>query len=155
MRKLIYAASAALLCTGAGAQEFYAGASLDYMLPHSGDSQTVGTLIGGVAVLSTDRYSFGAELELGQRIAGDNDYDTQRYRLWGSYPLGQVAARGSIGITQYDFDGTRAEGAHIGLGVETDVSDRVTLRGEFIRDFMDDAFTDAVTTSRIGVFYNF
>jgi hypothetical protein len=35
------------------------------------------------------------------------------------------------------------------------MSDTLTLRGEFIRDFMDTDFTSDVTTTRVAVIYNF
>ncbi len=154
-KQLVSGIVAALIGSGAAAQEFYAGGTLDYMYPHSGDSQTSAAFIGGVTLGVAPTYSFGAELEFGTQIAGDNDYDTQRYRLWGAYDLGEVAVRVAGGVTQYSFDGTDPEGYNLGVGVQRDFSPRIAVRGEFIRDFMDDNFTAAVTTTRIGVLYKF
>lgn len=155
MKILISAVTAAIIGTTATAQDFYAGATLDYMYPHSGDTQTVGSFIGGVGLGSVSVFDYGAELEFGGNVAGDADYDTQRFRLWGSYDLGNVEVRLAGGVTQYDVGGDSPEGYNLGIGVENDFSERITLRGEFIRDFMEDTFTAAVTTTRIGVIYNF
>jgi hypothetical protein len=147
MKKQLFAGIAAALIG--------TGAALDYMYPHSGDSQTAAAFIGGVTLSAAPTYSFGAELEFGTRIAGDNDYDPQRYRLWGAYNLGEIDLRVAGGITQYSFDGEDPEGYNLGVGVERNFSPRVTVRGEFIRDFMDDNFSAAVTTTRVAVLYNF
>lgn len=155
MKLVVSAVLAAVVGSAASAQDFYAGVGLDYMYPHSGDSQTVGSFIGGVGLGAAGQFDYGAELEFGNHIAGDADYDTQRFRLWSTYDLGNVAVRVSGGVTQYDFDGNSPEGYNLGVGVERNFSPRVTLRGEFIRDFMEDSFSAAVTTTRVGVFYNF
>jgi opacity protein-like surface antigen len=155
MKTLIFAICAAALGTASQAQDFYAGATLDYLYPHSGDTQTVGSFIGGVELGSISAIDYGAELEFGGHLAGDADYDTQRFRLWGRYDLGNVAVRVAGGVTQFDFDNSNPEGYNLGVGVENEVSQRVTLRAEVIRDFMEDTFTAAVTTTRIGVIYNF
>ncbi|WP_157033187.1 hypothetical protein [Loktanella sp. S4079] len=154
MKQFIFAAVCAVSGTGVLAQDFYAGGTLDYAHPHSGDAQTVGSLVGGIG-WSQGRYGYGAEVELGGHIGGDADYGTQRLRGWGTYDLGRVAGRIAGGITEYDLNAGTASGYNLGVGVETAFSDRVTLRAEFIRDFMEDNSTAAVTTTRIGAFYNF
>lgn len=143
------------IATSAQAQDFYAGGALDYAYPHSGDSQLVGSVIGGLALSNNPDLNYGAEAELGWHLAGDADYGTQRLRLWGTYDIGNVRARVAGGLTYYDIPGGDANGTNLGVGVERDFSPNVTLRGEFIRDFMDDTFTAAVTTTRIGVLYHF
>lgn len=155
MKSLIFGLYMVAIGSAASAQDFYAGASLDYMYPHSGDTQTVGSFIGGVGLGRGVNYRYGAELEFGGHVAGDADYNTQRFRLWGTYDVGQVAIRVAGGVTQYDFDDANPEGYNLGIGVERDFSPRITFRGEFIRDFMEDNFTAAVTTTRVGVLYNF
>lgn len=155
MKIVISAIVAAVVGSAAYAQDFYAGATLDYLYPHSGDTQTVGSFIGGVGLGGGVAYGFGAELEFGGHLAGDADYGTQRFRLWGTYDLGEVDLRVAGGVTQYDLDSSNPEGYNLGLGVERDFTDNVTLRAEFIRDFMEDSFSAAVTTTRIGVLYNF
>ncbi|WP_162617600.1 hypothetical protein [Yoonia maritima] len=154
MKTIILGAAFAALAGAASAQNFYAGAALDYAYPHSGDTQTLGSLIGGIG-FGQGLYSYGAEVEVGGHAGGDADYGTQRLRAWGSYDLGTVSARVAGGITEYDLQSGSADGYNLGVGVETGFTDRVTLRAEFIRDFMDDNSTAAVTTTRIGAFYNF
>lgn len=154
MKTFILGAAFAVIAGGASAQDFYAGGALDYAYPHSGDSQTVGSLIGGVG-FDRGLYAYGAEVELGGHVGGDADYGTQRLRAWGTYDLGNVAARVAGGITEYDLDSGTADGYNLGVGVQTEFTSSVTLRAEFIRDFMDDNSTAAVTTTRIGAFYNF
>ena len=154
MKTILVSAVLAAIGSAAFAQDFYAGASADYMYPHSGDTQTVGSLIAGVG-FDRGLYGYGAEVEIGAHLAGDADYGTQRLRGFGTYDLGAVKARVAGGITGYDFDGGSSDGYNLGIGVENDISDKITLRAEFIRDFMDDSFTAAVTTTRIGAFYNF
>ncbi len=63
----------------------------------------------------------------------------------------------SGGITEYYFaeDDDNAGGFNFGLAAERDLSSNLTLRGGFIRDFMDDIFTDAITTTQVAVLYNF
>ncbi|WP_296425349.1 hypothetical protein [Yoonia sp.] len=154
MKTLISVLFAAVIGSGASAQDFYAGATLDYGLPHSGDAQTVGSVIAGVG-LGDAQIGYGAEVELGMHVAGDADYDTQRFRFWGTYGLGDISARVAGGVTQFDTDSGIVDGYNLGLGVQRDVSDRLTMRGEFIRDFPDDSAFPAVTTTRIGVTYKF
>ncbi|WP_373635271.1 hypothetical protein [Yoonia sp. SS1-5] len=151
MKKIISIVAAGLIGSAANAQDIYAGAALDYGYPHSGDTQTVASLIAGIGLGPW----YGAEVEIGGRIAGDADYGTQRLRAWGTYDLGAVKARFAGGLTSYDLGDSEADGYNLGVGVERNFSDKVTLRGEFIRDFMDDTFTAAVTTTRVAVLYNF
>ena len=155
MKRCILGLCMALIGSAASAQEFYAGGSLDYLFPHSGSSETVAGVIGGVGLSTRSPFGYGAELEYGLRIAGGSDFDTQRFRVWGDYDLAKVSLRVAGGYTRYDFGSDDADGFNLGVGVERDFSQRITARGEFIRDFLDDNFTDAVTTTRVAVFYNF
>ena len=154
MKTIILGAALAAVAGMASAQDFYAGGALDYAYPHSGDTQTSGAVIAGVG-LGYGTFGYGAELELGMHIAGDADYSTRRLRAVGTYDLGAVSALATGGITSYESDGGNASGYNLGVGVQTDFTNTVSLRAEFIRDFMDDHTTAAVTTTRVAAFYNF
>lgn len=143
-----------LAATALHAQDVYVGAGLDYMYPHSGDAQTVGSAIAGLEI-DAGPFSVIGEAEYGAQIAGDNDYDTARVRVLGSYDWGDLTLRAGGGITEYYFDDDTASGYNFGLGAERVLTDTLTLRGEFIRDFMDNTFTAAVTTTRIALLYTF
>ncbi|MEM8536508.1 MAG: hypothetical protein AAGF56_01465 [Pseudomonadota bacterium] len=136
------------------AQEAYVGVGGDYHFPHSGDAQTVISALVGLG-FDTGFFTIGAEAEYGARVAGDNDYDTARVRGWVGYDWSGYTFRVAGGITEYYFDDDNAGGFNAGLGAEMPLSDTLTLRGELIRDFMDDTFTKAITTTRVGVVYNF
>lgn len=154
MKTIILGAAFAAVAGMASAQGFYVGGALDYAYPHSGDTQTAGSIIAGVA-MNQGALGYGGEVELGAHIAGDADYGTRRLRALGTYDLGAVAALASAGVTSYESDGANASGFNLGVGVQTQFTNTISLRAEFIRDFMDDHTTDAVTTTRIGAFYNF
>jgi hypothetical protein len=154
MKRLILFIAAITFGTTTYAQEAYVGAAADYHFPHSGDAQTVGSLIAGLGI-DAGSFAVGAEAEVGYQIAGDNDYDTARVRIWTSYDWADYTFRVAGGITEYYFEDDNAGGFNAGLGVERALTDTLSLRGELIRDFMDNIFTDAVTTTRVGVFYNF
>lgn len=154
MNRLIPVALATMLGTTALAQDAYVGAGVDYHFPHSGDAQTVTSGLVGLG-FDTGLFGIGAEAEYGLRIAGDNDYDTARVRAWLSYDWSDYTFRFAGGVTEYYFDDDNAGGFNFGLGAERDLSPNLTLRGELIRDFMDDIFTDAITTTRVAVLYNF
>ncbi|MFQ1701775.1 hypothetical protein ACJ5NV_14400 [Loktanella agnita] len=154
MKTLIPALLAAAIGTAAQAQDFYLGGSADYHFPHSGDAQTVGSLIAGLGIVA-DRFAVGAEIEAGLKIAGDNEYDTSRARGWASYDWYGYSFRVAGGVTEYYFDDSTSGGYNLGVGAERDFSPNMRLRGEIIRDFMDNSFTAAVTTSRIAVLYSF
>ena len=154
MKCLIPALIVATLGTAAAAQDAYVGAGLDYHFPHSGDAQTVASVLGGLG-FDTGLFGIGAEAEYGARVGGENDYDTARVRGWLSYNWADYTFRFAGGISEYYFDDDNAGGFNFGLGAERDVSPNLTLRGELIRDFMDNIFTDAITTTRVAVIYNF
>jgi opacity protein-like surface antigen len=154
MKTIILGAALAACAGMASAQDFYAGGALDYAYPHSGDTQTAGSLIAGVA-MSQGALGYGAELEVGAHIAGDAEYSTRRLRALGTYDLGAVAGLVSGGVTSYEGDGGNASGYNLGVGVQTNFTNTISLRAEFIRDFMDDHTTAAVTTTRVGAFYHF
>lgn len=143
------------LSGSAAAQEVYVGAALDYGNPHSGAAQSSGTLLAGVA-FGAGPLTFGAELDYGTPVGGDQTRDILHARALGRYDVGGLAVLASLGATQYDVAGDRSySGFNLGLGVEYPVSGRITLRGEVIRDFMDDGYPADVTTARIGVLYSF
>lgn len=154
MKAMIPVLFAATLSTAAQAQDVYVGAGLDYGFPHSGDAQTVGSVIAGLGI-DAGTFAVGAEAERGAQVAGDNDYDTARVRVWGSYDWRDYTFRAAGGITEYYFSDDTSGGYNAGLGVERQLTPNVRLRGEIIRDFMDNTFTAAVTTTRVAVFYNF
>lgn len=143
----------AMMGSAATAQDFYTGLTLDYASPHSGDSQTLSSIVAGLGT-GSGKVAYGGELELGYHFVGDAEYDTKRLRGWGTYDLGSVKAMGSLGFTRYDFANSDETGYNIGLGVQRDMSARWALRGEFIRDFMDGDVPDT-TTTRIGGLFKF
>ncbi len=154
MKTLTAALTVLALGTAAQAQDLYVGATADYHFPHSGDAQTVGSIVAGPG-LGSGPIALGAEVEAGFRIAGENDYDTSRVRIWTSYDWGDYRLRFAGGVTEYYFGGGTAGGYNFGLGAERALSDRLVLRGEVIRDFMDTGLTSDVTATRIGVIYSF
>lgn len=154
MKCLIPLALAASFGTSASAQDAYVGAGVDYHYPHSGDAQTVTSAIAGLG-FDTGYFGIGAEAEYGARVAGENDYDVARVGGWLSYDWSDYSFRFSGGITEYYFDDDNAGGFNFGLAAERDLSPNLTLRGGFVRDFMDNIFTDAVTTTRVTVLYDF
>ncbi len=154
MKPLIPAILFATLGTGALAQDFYVGGSLDYLFPHSGDAQTVGAVIAGLGI-DTGPFAVIGEAEYGAQIAGDNDYDTARIRVLGSYDWGDYTLRAGGGVTEYYFGDDTSGGYNFGFGAERAVTPNIRLRGELIRDFMDNTFTAAVTTTRVAVLYSF
>ncbi|MEL6684846.1 MAG: hypothetical protein AAFN63_09355 [Pseudomonadota bacterium] len=154
MKCLIPFVIAATLGSASFAQEAYVGAGVDYHFPHSGDAQTVTSAIAGLG-FDTGFFGIGAEAEYGLRVAGDNDYDTARVRGWLSYDWADYTFRVAGGISEYYFEDDNAGGFNFGLGAQRDISPNLILRGELIRDFMDNIFTDAVTTTRVAVLYNF
>ncbi len=147
--------AAAFLCAGsaASAQDIYAGVALDYGLPHSGDAQTAASLlIGGSYSLGT--MAIGAEAEYGAAATFGGDYDTARLRLIGSYDFGSVTALASLGGTHYDAGADTFTGYNFGLGAQMPLTSSLDLRGEIIRDMMDDYGTN-VTTTRLAAIYTF
>ena len=154
MKPLIPAVFAATLASAATAQEVYVGGSVDYHFPHSGDAQTVGSVIASLGI-DAGPFAVIGEAEYGAQIAGDNDYDAARVRVLGSYGWGDYTLRAGGGITEYYFSDDTSGGYNFGFGAERAVTDTLTVRGELIRDFMDSTFTAAVTTTRLAVLYNF
>ena len=154
MNRLIPAALATLLGTAAAAQDLYVGGSVDYMRPHEGDTQIVTSAIAGMG-FDAGLVGVGAEAEYGLRVGGDNDYDTARVRGWVSYDWGHYTLRAGGGITEYYFGDTNYGGYHAMLGAERALTENLSVRGEFIRDFVDDAFVAGITATRIGVVFNF
>ncbi len=154
MQRLIPVIAATMIGSATYAQDAYVGAGIDYHFPHSGDAQTVTSAIVGLG-FDTGYFGIGAEAEYGFRVAGDNDYDTARVRGWLSYDWADYTFRVAGGITEYYFDDDNAGGYNAGLGIARDISPNLAVRGELIRDFMDDNFTAAVTTTRVAVVYNF
>lgn len=154
MRIFLTTLTALWLGTAASAQDVYVGGSVDYLLPHAGDSQTVTSAIVGMG-FDTGYFSIGAEADYGLRVGGDNDYDTARVRGWLGYDWGDYTVLAGGGITEYYFEDSTSGGFHAMLGPERALTPDLTLRGVFIRDFMDNNFTSAITASRIAVLYQF
>ena len=154
MKKLLPIAFATLLGTAATAQDAYVAGALDYMLPHDGDTQFVGTAMAGL-VFDAGLFGVGGEAEYGLNVGGDADYDTARARAWVSYDWGDYTIRAGGGITEYYFANENFGGFHALLGAERALSEALSIRGEFIRDFVDDAFVAGITTTRVGVVFNF
>ena len=154
MRTIFAALTAAAFGTAAQAQEVYVGAGLDYLFPHSGDAQTVGSVIAGFGI-EAGAMGLGAEVDAGWNVAGDNDYDTLRVRILASYDWNDYTIRAGGGVTEYYFADDTAGGFNVGFGAERAVAQNIAVRGELIRDFMDNTFTAAVTTTRVAVLYSF
>jgi len=155
MKRTILAATMAIAATGASAQDFYLGGSVDYAKPHSGDEQTSVGLMGGVEFGSGGPLGFAAQAEYSTPRAGAEDYDAARLRGLASYDFGGFAAVGGVGITRYRDGGTDYKGYNFSLGVDAKLGDGPgSVRVEMVRDIMDDYGTD-VTTTRIGYKYNF
>ena len=154
MKILTTAAIATLIGSAAVAQDLYVGGSVDYMRPHEGDTQIVSSAIAGMG-FDAGLVGVGAEAEYGLHIGGDNEYDAARVRGWVSYDWGHYTIRAGGGITEYYFEDTNYGGYHAMLGAERALTDSLSVRGEFIRDFVDDAFVAGITATRIGVVFNF
>jgi hypothetical protein len=154
MKRLIPVIIAVTIGTAGYAQDAYIGAGVDYHYPHAGDAQTVTSAIAGLG-FDTGYFGIGAEAEYGLRVAGDNDYDTARVRGWLSYDWADYTFRVAGGITEYYFEDLSTGGFNAGIGAQRELSPNLTLRGEFIRDFMDNNFTSAITTTRLAVLYSF
>jgi len=155
MTPFVPAALVALVGSAAAAQDLYVAGSVDYMLAHDGDTQVAASGIAGMG-FDAGLVGVGGEAEYGlQTGAGDVAYDTARVRVWLSYDWGVFALRAGGGITEYYFDDANFGGYHAMLGAERALTDSLSLRGEFIRDFVDDAFDAGITTTRVGVVFNF
>ena len=154
MNRLIPAVVFSLISTAVAAQDLYVGGSVDYMRPHEGDTQIVTSAIAGMG-FDAGLVGVGAEAEYGLRVGGDNDYDTARVRGWVSYDWGHYTLRAGGGITEYYFGDTNYGGYHAMLGAERALTENLSVRGEFIRDFVDDAFVAGITATRVGVVFNF
>jgi hypothetical protein len=153
MKITVIAVAMALTGGAAQAQDIYAGVAFDYAYPHAGDTQTAATLLAG-ASFDVGTISFGAEIEYGASATFGGDYDTARLRLVGAYDFGSVTALATVGGTRYDAGADTFSGYNFGLGAQVPISDALDLRGEFIRDMMDDYGTN-VTTTRIAAVYDF
>ncbi len=157
MKTILAALCALCIGSAATAQEFHGGLGLDYGKPHSGEDQAGFSWLGGVT-FGGPTLRYGVELDIGMPLNGNTDYDTNRLRLIGMYDIGDYTILGAVGVTRYQFGDEDNDGSNFGIGVERDFSDRWSLRGEFIRDFLDEGFggfTDAVTTTRIAMIYRF
>jgi hypothetical protein len=154
MKTLAVALFAATLGTAAQAQEIYVGGGFDYMFPHSGDAQTVTSVIAGFGI-ETGGMGLGAEIDAGARVAGSNDYETLRVRILASYDWNDYTIRVGGGVTEYYFGDDTSGGYNAGFGAERALTPNIALRGELIRDFMDNTFTAAITTTRVAVLYSF
>lgn len=152
MKTFVFAAAVALVGTVAQAQEFYAGAVYDLVLPHSGEDASSVDLLGGVR-FGDGQVSYGAEADLG--LSGDADYSSMRLRGIVRNDMGRYALLGSIGYTSYDLDaGGTTDGYNFSLGGDIEITPMIDLRLEVMRDMMSDYSTN-VTNVRIGSVYNF
>lgn len=153
MRRLLTLLGALAIGSSVAAQEFHGGLSLDYAKPHSGNGQTAVSFLGGL-MLGGPAFKYGVEAEVGLPTGGNTDYEAARLRLLGTYEEGDYTYLLGAGATQYGATTGDVGGRHFSVGLQRAVSDRVTLRAEFIRDFMDDTYPDT-TTTRIGMLYSF
>ena len=153
MKRLLTLLGALAIGSSVTAQEFHGGLSLDYAKPHSGNGQTVVSFMGGV-MMGGPAFKYGVEAEVGLPVGGNTDYEAARLRLLGSYDFGDYTFLAGVGATQYAATADDVGGRNYSLGVQRAISDRVILRAEFIRDFMDDTYPDT-TTTRIGMLYSF
>lgn len=153
MKRILTLLGALVIGSSVAAQEFHGGLSLDYAKPHSGDSQTSVTFMGGV-MFGGPVLKYGVEAEAGLPLGGDTDYDTARLRLVGTYAFDNYTVVAGAGVVEYDTFGGTVDGESVSLGLQRAISDRVTLRAEFVRDFMGDGVPDT-TTTRVGMIYNF
>lgn len=154
MLRLLSTSLAVLFGSGVAAQDLYVGGSVDYMLPHEGDTQIVTSGIAGMG-FAAGPVDVGGEAEYGLHAGGDADYDTARVRVWLRYPFGDYGVLAGGGITEYYFDDQSFGGYHAMVGAERALTDSLSLRGAFIRDFVEDAFDAGITTTRVGVVFNF
>lgn len=145
---------AVVAASGATAQEFHGGLSLDYASPTEGDSQTAFSGIAGVT-FGRDTLTYGVEAEAGVPLGGNTDYDTTRFRIIGLYDLGGYEILGAAGFTRYGLTDDSEDGTNFGLGVQRAYSDWTTLRAEFIRDNMSNDDVPDATTARVGILFNF
>lgn len=153
MTRLSAMLAALIVASPVAAQEFHLGLSGDYALPHSGEDQYAVSFIGGV-MYRVDALRFGLELDLGLPLAGQTDVETGRFRILTSYDVGDYAVLAGAGVSEYSTIVGSAGGENYSIGVERDWSERVTLRGEIIRDFMSSTVPDT-TITRLGLIYKF
>ena len=155
MKTLIAAAVLAVASTQVSAQQLYGGATLDYGLAHSGDSQAAASLlIGGKAPFGR-AVVYGVEGETGLRLFGADDYDTTRLRGFAGYDVGGLEGRVSLGWSSLAEEDRTVTGYNFGFGLLREVNANVTARAELIRDIIDETGLSAVTTTRIGLTYGF
>lgn len=153
MKITTLATAIALMAGAAQAQDIYAGVSFDYGNAQSGDDQTAASLlIGGGYDIGA--FTVGAEAEYGASATFGGDYDTARLRLIGAFGFGNMTGLASIGGTQFSTDGDNLTGYNFGLGLQTPITNSLDIRGELIRDMMDDSDFNT-TTSRVAAIYSF
>lgn len=155
MKTTVIALTLTSFASIAAAQDIYAGAGFDYALPHSGDAQTLGSVIAGVT-FGAGTFAYGIEGDYGTTLDATAARDTARLRALGRYDFGSFAGFAAVGVTRYDVEGGDvSNGYSVGFGAELPIGTSLALRGEMIRDFMEDPFPTDVTTTRIGLLYQF
>ena len=98
--------------------------------------------------------SVGAEVEYGASATFGGDYDTTRLRLMGGYEFGSMTALASIGGTRFSVDDNAQTGYNFGLGLQAPITNALDVRGEIVRDIMEDGDYNT-TTSRVAAIYSF
>ena len=153
MKRLVLAAAIAFGANTALAQDAYLGVGFDFNSPATGDNQTIASISAGVTK-DVSILTIGLEAEYGAASFFGGDFDTSRLRLLGYYEIGGILATASVGGTSVS-DGTDSYGGYnLGIGMQIPFSDNLDLRGELLRDVMDDATAD-ITTTRIAAIYKF
>jgi len=153
MQKTALTLAVALLGTAVQAQDVYLGVTVDYGMPKSGDSQAAASLLAGGSY-DLGLAAIGAEAEYGAAAIFGGDYSTARLRAIGSFDLGEFTGLASIGGTRFGADSQSYMGYNLGIGAQFPISNALEVRGELIRDFMDDFGSDVITT-RVGAVYSF
>lgn len=154
--RVVLTIAAFAMASPVAAQDLYVGAGVDYGLPHSGDAQGIGSFIAGVTFDGGDTLGFGVEGELGQPIGDSGDRrETSRVRGMLSYEFGAVTGLASVGAVQYELGQQTFNGDTVGLGAQMSFTESLDGRFELMRDFMDDDYGTNVTTTRLGVLFQF
>jgi hypothetical protein len=155
MKSLIVAAIASTtLAVTAQAGDIYGGIAYDLGRWHTGEQTNHGTLILGYA-MQTQVGKISAEVDLGAGITGnESDYSTTRLRGLYTLPLGSFDGLASLGGTMYNDNGTTHTSVNFGIGAEKEMFNGFRVRGEAIRDLMQNDHTP-VTVLRLGVVTDF
>ena len=145
-------AAFAMTASMAQAADIYGGIALDYGRPHSGEARQHGTVLVGTRISSQLGF-FAAEADVGADF-GDADYSTLRARGIYGTSFGNFVGFGSLGGTLYRDNGKSYTSLNAGIGAEKNITSRLRVRGEIIRDFMPN-YTTSVTVLRAGLVQDF